>query len=60
VPDRELVVALAATENDTVPWPLPAPGALTAIHEALLEATHEQPSPAVTANDPEPPALAKA
>jgi hypothetical protein len=56
VPERMLVVPLTATLNATVPLPDPVPAPDTVIHPAPLNADHEQPLPAVTANDPPPPA----
>jgi hypothetical protein len=54
VPDRDGPVVAAAV-NDTVPDPLPlAPDAMV-IHEALLDALHAHPAPAVTATLPLPP-----
>src|SRR5829696_1241941 len=54
VPDRDAPVVDAA-ENVTAPGPLPlAPDAMV-IHEALLEALHAQPAPALTEKVPPPP-----
>ena len=46
----------AATENATLPFPLPLDPDVTVIHEALLCAVQLQPAAVVTADDPEPPA----
>lgn len=56
VPVRCVVAVFAATLNVTVPLPEPLAPAVTTIQLALLDADHVQPSPALTANEPEPPA----
>jgi hypothetical protein len=42
---------LAATSNDTDPFPEPLAGGVSAIHELLLDAFHVQPAPEVTATE---------
>lgn len=56
VPVRAAVDVLPATLNATVPFPVPAAPAVTVIQEALLEAVHAHPVPAVTEALPLPPA----
>ncbi len=56
MPDRAAPL-LNAAENVTVPLPLPRAPAVTASHEALLAATHSQPSFVTTSNVPVPPPL---
>jgi hypothetical protein len=52
VPVRLLVVVLAATEYETVPFPVAVPPAVIAIHETLLDDVHAHPGIAVTATLP--------
>jgi len=54
VPLREAAV-LAATVNDTDPFPLPDAPEVTVIHGTLLLAVHAQPPAVVTFVVPEPP-----
>jgi hypothetical protein len=59
VPCRVCVAVFAATENDTVPLPLPLAPAVTVSHDgALLTADHAHPAGAVTAVEPLAPAAA--
>ena len=46
---------VGATENWTVPVPLPEPPLVIVTHDAPLVAAHPHPAPAVTATVPEPP-----
>jgi hypothetical protein len=57
VPDRELVVLLAATVSVSVPPPLPLVGD-TVTQDALSDAVHEQPDGVVSVTDEVPPAAA--
>jgi hypothetical protein len=56
VPDRSDESLFAATEYDTVPFPLPELPLVTTTQLASDVAVHEQPVSVVTANDPAPPA----
>ncbi len=60
VADRELLPALGATLNATLPGPLPFAPDVTVSHAALLDAVHPQPLPTLTATDPLPPAATNA
>ena len=56
VPVRELVLEFAATEKETVPFPLPLAPPVTLIHAPLFEAAvHVHPLEAVTDTEPVPP-----
>ena len=59
VPVRAVPVLLVATTNVTVPLPVPGAPVKTAIHAALLTASHAQPDAAVTVLLPVPPSAAK-
>jgi hypothetical protein len=50
------VPPFAATLNETVPLPDPEAPAVSVIQSAFVTAVHAQPSPAVTATVPVPPA----
>ena len=52
-PWRGCVCGLAAAKKKTVPLPLPVAPAVTANHDAPLDADHTQPAGAVTTVDPE-------
>ena len=52
VPERCDELVDAATENETLPFPLPVDPAVIVIHETLLCAVQLQPAEAVTADDP--------
>jgi hypothetical protein len=55
VPERVLVAVFASTVKETVPLPLPVvPESL--IQLAAVDAVHMHPAPAMTLNDPDPPA----
>ena len=63
VPERELQLVFAATDQVTVPLPVPLVGVQVSQLGALLDGVHAQPAPAVTVIDPLPaaePALAVA
>ena len=55
VPLRVDALVDGATENATLPLPLPEDPDVTVIHEALLCAVQLQPAGVVTADDPVPP-----
>ena len=55
---REAVLAFAATENATVPLPLPLAPDVTVTHAAELVAVHAQPDDELTLNEPVPPLAA--
>ena len=55
VPVRVAAVRLVATMKATVPFPLPGPGLMTAIHATLLAASHSHAEGAVTVVLPNPP-----
>jgi len=57
VPTRVAPVELAATENVTVPLPLPLAPPVTVMNASLLTALHWQPAAPDTATVPGPPAL---
>ena len=52
VPEREVIVELAATEKATEPLPLPDEPEVMEIQESLLEAVHVHAEAAVTATVP--------
>ena len=52
VPERGDVSVLAATENCTVPLPVPDAPAVTVSHETLATAVHAHPAVVVTSTDP--------
>jgi len=58
VADRDDEVVFAATVKPTVPLPLPLAPDVIVTHAADVVAPQEQPAPAVTAIDPEPPLAA--
>ena len=52
VPWRDCACVLAAAEKKTVPFPLPLAPAVTASHDAPLDADHMHPAGALTAVEP--------
>jgi hypothetical protein len=58
VADRDDEVVFAETVNATVPFPLPLAPDVIVTQAADAVASHEQPVPAVTVTDPEPPLAA--